>query len=59
MGMDAVQVHIADKYYINESWWSDAKFLADLKERTEKAKPLLIGAIAPDVELMICSCRTF
>jgi len=52
MGMDAVQVHIADKYYITESWWSDAKFLTDLKERTEKAKPLLIGAIAPDAELM-------
>jgi thiol-disulfide isomerase/thioredoxin len=52
MGMDAVQVHIADKYYIHESWWSDAKFVADLKDRTEKAKPLLIGAIAPDAELM-------
>jgi len=52
MGMDAVQVHIADKYYIRESWWSDAKFVADLKDRTEKATPLLIGAIAPDAELM-------
>jgi thiol-disulfide isomerase/thioredoxin len=52
MGMDAVQVHIADKYYISESWWSDAKFIADLKDRTEKAKPLLIGATAPDAELM-------
>jgi thiol-disulfide isomerase/thioredoxin len=52
MGMDAVQVHIADKYYIKDSWWSDAKFISDLKERTEKAKPLLIGAIAPDAELM-------
>lgn len=52
MGMDAVQVHIADKYYITDSWWSDEKFIADLKERTEKAKPLLIGSIAPDAELM-------
>lgn len=52
MGMDAVQVHIADKYYLKESWWSDAKFLSDLKERTEKAKPLLLGAVAPDAELM-------
>lgn len=52
MGMDAVQVHIADKYYIKESWWSDAKFINDLKERTAKAKPLLIGQIAPDAELM-------
>jgi thiol-disulfide isomerase/thioredoxin len=52
MGMDAVQVHIAEKYYIHDSWWSDAKFIVDLKDRTEKAKPLLIGAIAPDAELM-------
>ncbi len=50
--MDAVQVHIADKYYIKDSWWSDPKFIADLRDRTEKAKPLLIGAIAPDAELM-------
>jgi hypothetical protein len=59
MGMDAVQVHIADKYYIKESWWSDSKFLSELRERTEKAKPLLLGAIAPDVELMIIPAEHF
>jgi alkyl hydroperoxide reductase subunit AhpC len=53
MGMDAVQVHIADKYYIHDSWWSDDKFIADLKDRIKKVKPLLIGEIAPDVELML------
>ncbi len=53
MGMDALQVHIADKYYITESWWSDAKFIADLKDRVEKIRPLLIGKIAPDAELML------
>ncbi|MBN1790885.1 MAG: DUF5106 domain-containing protein [Bacteroidales bacterium] len=53
MGMDAVQVHIADKYYIRDSWWSDAKFISDLRDRTEKAKPLLIGRVAPDIELMV------
>ncbi|MBN2275660.1 MAG: DUF5106 domain-containing protein [Bacteroidales bacterium] len=52
MGMDAVQIHIADKYYITDSWWSDPKFISDLKERVEKTKPLLIGKIAPDVELV-------
>jgi len=59
MGMDAVQVHIADKYYISESWWSDTKFLTDLKERTKKAKPLLIGAVAPDAELMAIPAEHF
>jgi len=53
MGMDAIQVYIADKYYISESWWSDAKFIADLKDRVEKIRPLLIGKVAPDVELML------
>lgn len=52
MGMDAVQIHIADKYYITDAWWSDPKFIADLKERVEKSKPLLIGKIAPDIELV-------
>lgn len=52
MGMDAVQVHIAEKYYLPESWWSDAKFLAELKDRIEKTKPLLIGNAAPEIELM-------
>ena len=53
MGMDAIQVYIADKYYLRESWWSDAKFFADLKDRVEKTRPLLIGKMAPDVELML------
>lgn len=59
MGMDAVHVHIADKYYITESWWSDPKYLAELKDHTEKAKPLLIGAVAPDAELMFVPADHF
>jgi hypothetical protein len=59
MGMDAVQVHIAEKYYLKDSWWSDAKFLTDLRERIDKAKPLLIGSIAPDAELMSVPAEHF
>jgi thiol-disulfide isomerase/thioredoxin len=59
MGMDAVQIHIAEKYYITDSWWSDSKFIADLKERVEKTKPLLIGKIAPDIELMLVPAEHF
>ncbi len=51
MGMDAVQVHIADKYYIDKAWWSDEKFINDLKERVAILKPLLIGKIAPNEQL--------
>lgn len=53
MGMDAVYIHLAEKYYITDSWWSDKKFIEDLKERIQKAKPLLIGQKAPDMELML------
>lgn len=52
MGMDAVQIHIADKYYITEAWWSDPKFITGLKERVEKQKPLLIGEKAINLELI-------
>jgi thiol-disulfide isomerase/thioredoxin len=59
MGMDAVYIHLADKYYITDSWWSDEKFISDLKERIEKAKPLLIGNIAPDMELILVPAEHF
>lgn len=59
MGMDAVQVHIADKYYIDKAWWSDEKFLADLKERVDILKPLLIGKIAPDQQLRVIPAEHF
>ncbi len=59
MGMDAVYVHIADKYYLTKSWWSDRKFLEDLKDRIEKTKPLLIGKTAPDIELMLVPAEHF
>jgi thiol-disulfide isomerase/thioredoxin len=59
MGMDAVQIHIAEKYYIPDAWWSDPKFITDLKERVEKTKPLLIGKTAPDFELMLIPAEHF
>jgi alkyl hydroperoxide reductase subunit AhpC len=59
MGMDAVQVHIAEKYYLHDSWWSDEKFITDLKERVDKTKPLLIGEVAPDIELMSVPSQHF
>lgn len=52
MGMDAVQVHIADKYYISEAWWSDKKFIDELKERVSILKPLLLGKVAPDFQIL-------
>jgi thiol-disulfide isomerase/thioredoxin len=51
MGMDGVQVHLAEKYYIPDAYWSDKKFIEDLKERVATLKPLLLGKIAPDIQL--------
>lgn len=53
MGMDAVQVHIGEKYYLIDAWWSDEKFITDLEDRISKLKPLLIGKVAPDAQLLV------
>ncbi len=52
MGMDAVYIHIADKYYIPDAEWSDPEFISKLKERVEKSKPTLIGTKATDIQLV-------
>lgn len=52
MGMDAVYVHIAENYYIPDATWSDSTFIAELKERVEKAKPNLIGKVSVNPQLV-------
>lgn len=52
MGMDAVTIYIADKYYIPEGTWSDSTFLNNLKKQVRVTKPLLIGKPAPDIRLV-------
>jgi len=52
MGMDAVFVHIAEKYYIPEASWSDTAFISKLKKEVAKTEPLLIGKKAPDIQLV-------
>lgn len=52
VGMDAIFIYIAEKYYIPEATWADKKFKEDLKERVIKQSPLLLGKIAPDVQLV-------
>jgi thiol-disulfide isomerase/thioredoxin len=52
MGMDAVYIHIADRYYIPEADWSDPEFISKLKERVEKSMPTLIGSKATDIQFV-------
>lgn len=52
MGFDAIQVHLAEEYYVKEAWWSDPEFIEDLKEKVSTLKPNLIGKTAQDVKLL-------
>ena len=49
MGMDAVFVHMVEKYYMtNQCPWIDSTQLAKIIERAEKISPNLIGKKAPE-----------
>ncbi len=50
MGMDAMVVDMAEKYYLSgQADWADSTFLSKLQERVTKIKPNLIGNQAPDL----------
>ncbi|MFT6814547.1 MAG: thiol-disulfide isomerase/thioredoxin [Sphingobacteriales bacterium] len=52
MGMDAVYVHMVEKYYNKETaYWLDDTQLIRLNSIAKAKKPTLIGATAPDVTL--------
>jgi hypothetical protein len=59
MGMDAVQVNLAEKYYLTQAWWIDDKFKDELEERVKALKPLILGNTAPNVELLIVPSEHF
>jgi thiol-disulfide isomerase/thioredoxin len=53
MGMDAVLVHMGQKYYCaGECWWLSKKKLDEFCERVNKMAPILIGKQAPNLILM-------
>ena len=44
MGMDAVYLHIVEKYYAtNQAWWVDPDALAEIIAKAEKLSPIIIG----------------
>ena len=50
MGMDAVFVHLAEKYYMtNRAHWVDSVQLYKISERVRSIKPILIGKQAPPI----------
>ncbi len=53
VGMDAVYVHIADKYYAaGQAPWTNEDQLKKIVENATELRPLLIGKIAPNVTLL-------
>jgi thiol-disulfide isomerase/thioredoxin len=52
MGMDAIFVHMADKYYeTKQAYWVDSTSLRKILEKKNILKPLLIGKNAPPLSL--------
>ena len=51
MGMDAMTVHIAEKYYLSgKADWATKELLSSLEEYVIKTKPNLIGNVAPSIK---------
>lgn len=52
VGMDAVYVHLVDKYYAKgDAPWIAEEQLSKITENARTLKPLLIGKIAPDIQM--------
>lgn len=52
IGMDAVYVHMAEKYYTDgKAPWTEPDQLEKILDNAAKLKPILIGKTAPDVEI--------
>lgn len=51
VGMDALYVHIIEKYGENLSSWLESDRYAKLEENANRLKPLLIGKTAPNIRM--------
>ncbi len=53
VGMDAVFVYLADKYYLSgQAKWLDEKRIEKLAERVRRLRPNLIGKTAPELLML-------
>lgn len=59
MGMDAVFVHMVEKYYVtNQAYWVDSTQLAKITARAYTLNPLLIGKKAPPISMIDSTGKT-
>lgn len=53
VGMDALYVHLVDKYYATgKAYWAEGEQLAKMTDNAERLSPLLIGQRAPDMAML-------
>lgn len=53
VGMDAVYVHIAKKYYCNgNAPWTEKEQLEKICDNADRLEPILIGKIAPNITVL-------
>lgn len=53
MGMDAVFVHLVEKYYVtNQAFWVDSTQLAKITARAYILNPILLGKKAPPINMI-------
>ncbi|HET6225474.1 MAG TPA: redoxin domain-containing protein [Bacteroidia bacterium] len=53
MGMDAVFVHMVEKYYVtNQAYWVDSAQLAKITARAYTLNPILIGKKSPPISMI-------
>jgi thiol-disulfide isomerase/thioredoxin len=54
VGMDAVYVHLAEKYYASgQAPWVDSTQLAKIVENAVSLKPILIGKTSPNIKMQL------
>ncbi len=59
MGMDAVFVHMVEKYYVtNQTYWVDSTQLAKITARAYTLNPILIGKKAPPISMVDSTGKT-
>jgi len=59
MGMDAVFVHMVEKYYVtNQAYWVDSAQLAKITNRAYALNPILIGKKAPPISMIDSTGKT-
>ncbi|MCB0661160.1 MAG: redoxin domain-containing protein [Saprospiraceae bacterium] len=52
VGMDAVYVHIVDKYYKTDmAYWTPDSTMQKIVENADALEPILIGKTAPDIQM--------